>query len=204
MTLLSFIIWSANPEIFPNISWIPVRWYGLLFAIAFIIGQQIYFYFYKQEGKPEKDVETLTIYIVIGTILGARLGHVLFYEPDRFLANPLEILKIWKGGLASHGAAAGIILCVLVYSNYLIRIGLSEFKIKRKKREGQGFLYIMDRIVIVVALGGAFIRFGNFMNSEIIGKPTTSDNGVVFARDVIDRLKYENSIDKVKTFINSD
>ena len=80
MSILSFIIWSPNPEIFPGISWIPVRWYGLLFAMAFIVGQQIYLYIYKKEGKPEKDVETLTIYLVIATIIGARLGHVLFYE----------------------------------------------------------------------------------------------------------------------------
>jgi phosphatidylglycerol:prolipoprotein diacylglycerol transferase len=197
MTLLSFIIWSANPEIFPDISWIPVRWYGLLFAFAFIVGQQLYFYFYKQEGKPEKDVETLTIFMVIGTILGARLGHVFFYEPDRFLANPVEIFKIWKGGLASHGASVGILISVWVYCNYLISISFNEFTIKKRKREGQGFLYIMDRIVIVVALGGAFVRFGNFMNSEILGRPTNSEKGIVFARDVIDRLKYEKVIDQV-------
>ena len=198
MSLLSFIIWSVNPEIFPNISWLPPRWYGLLFALAFIIGMQIYYYFYKTEGKEEKDVETLAIYIVFGTIIGARLGHVFFYEPERFLAHPLEILMIWKGGLASHGAAVGIIVAVLLYCNYLIRINFNEFIFKRRKREGQGFLYVMDRIVIVVALGGFFVRSGNFMNSEIIGIPTHSNYGVMFARDVIDQLSYrQENIDKI-------
>lgn len=198
MSLLSFIIWSVNPEIFPNVSWLPPRWYGLLFAIAFIIGQQIYYYIYKVEGKPEKDVETLTIFIVIGTIIGARLGHVFFYEPERFLAHPMEILMIWKGGLASHGAAIGIIVSVLIYCNYLVKINFSEFIFKKRKREGQGFLYVMDRIVIVVALGGFFVRSGNFMNSEIIGIPTHSNYGVLFARDVIDQLKYrQENVDKV-------
>jgi len=198
MGLLSFIIWSVNPQIFPNVSWLPPRWYGLLFALAFIVGQQIYYYIYKTEGKPEKDVESLTIFIVIGTIIGARLGHVFFYEPERFLAHPMEILMIWKGGLASHGAAIGILLSVWVYCNYVVRISFNEFTVKRIRREGQGFLYVMDRIVIVVAIGGAFVRLGNFMNSEIIGIPTHSNYGVVFARDVIDQLEYgQENINKI-------
>ena len=198
MSILSFIIWSPNPEIFPGISWLPVRWYGLLFAMSFIVGQQIYLYIYKKEGKPEKDVETLTIYLVIATIIGARLGHVLFYEPIRFLSEPLEILKIWKGGLASHGAAIGVLLGIYIYSNYLVRISFSEFKIKKRKKEGQGFLYVMDRVMIVAALSGAFIRAGNFMNSEIIGIPTQSNFGVLFARDIVERFEYDQLIEKVE------
>jgi prolipoprotein diacylglyceryl transferase len=203
MELLGFIIWSANPEIFPNIDRIPIRWYGLLFAIAFIAGQQIYYHFYKTEGKSDKDIETLLIYLVVGTIIGARLGHVLFYEPDRFLANPLEILKIWKGGLASHGAAIGILTSVYLYSNYLVKINFREFIFRKRKREGQGFLYVMDRIVIVAALGGAFIRFGNFVNSEIIGMPTGTGRGVVFARDVIDLFESDRNIGKASVSYSS-
>jgi phosphatidylglycerol---prolipoprotein diacylglyceryl transferase len=198
MSILNFIIWSVNPQIFPDVSWLPPRWYGLLFAIAFIVGQQIYYYLYKVEGKSEKDVETLTIFIVVGTIIGARLGHVFFYEPDRFLSHPMEILMIWKGGLASHGAAIGIIVSVLLYCNYLVKINFNEFTFKRRKREGQGFLYVMDRIVIVVALGGFFVRSGNFMNSEIIGIPTHTNYGVLFARDVIDQLEFrQENVEKV-------
>ena len=156
-------------------------------------------YIFRVEGKPDRDIETLTIYIVVGTIIGARLGHVLFYEPMRFLADPIEIFMIQKGGLASHGAAIGIITSIFVYSNYYIRIGFSKpfFTIKRKKRQGQSFLWVIDRIVIVVAVGGCFIRMGNFLNSEIIGKPTDSKYAVFFARDVIDQFELDQNLDEV-------
>jgi phosphatidylglycerol---prolipoprotein diacylglyceryl transferase len=208
MDILSYLIWSANPEIFPNLEWDfigNIRWYGLLFAVAFIIGQQIMLYIFKKENKPEKDIETLTIYIVLATIIGARLGHVLFYEPARFFADPLEIFMIQKGGLASHGAAIGILTGIYIYSNYLIRIGFSKpfLVIKKRKREGQGFLWVVDRIVIVVALGGCLIRIGNFVNSEIIGKPTDASIGVLFARDIIERLELDNNVEQVKVFKSS-
>ncbi|MFC2126641.1 prolipoprotein diacylglyceryl transferase, partial [Bacteroidota bacterium] len=203
MSILDFIIWSPNPEIFPGISWLPVRWYGLLFAIAFIVGQQIYFLIYKKENKPEKDVETLTIYLIVATLIGARLGHVIFYEPFRYLSNPLEILQIWKGGLASHGASIGILLGIYIYSNYFIKITFSEFKITKRKKEGQSFLYVMDRIVIVAALGGAFIRTGNFVNSEIIGKPTYNSSGILFAWDAIERFEYDQIIDEARVEKNN-
>ncbi len=202
MEILGYILWSPVPEIFPNLDWGiigNIRWYGLLFAMAFIIGQQIMSYIFRVEGKPDRDIETLTIFIVVGTIIGARLGHVFFYEPMRFLADPIEIFMIQKGGLASHGAAIGIIASIFVYSNYYIRIGFSKpfFTIKRKKRQGQSFLWVIDRIVIVVAVGGCFIRMGNFLNSEIIGKPTDSKYAVFFARDVIDQFELDQNIDEV-------
>jgi phosphatidylglycerol:prolipoprotein diacylglycerol transferase len=213
MSILSYIIWDLNPEIF-TIPFIdrPVRWYGLLFALGFLISQQIMFYFYRKEGKPEKDVETLTIYMVIATILGARLGHVLFYEPEKYLAHPIDIFKIWEGGLASHGAAPSIMLALWLYTKYDIRvkfiwiikdfIGIPiGFSSKKIKREAQNYFQVIDRIVIVVALTGCLIRFGNFMNSEIYGIPTHSEYGVIFGKNVeqvyssnsspIDNLKIE-------------
>ena len=201
--LMGYIIWSPIPEIFPNLDWGiigNIRWYGLLFAVAFIIGQQIIAFIFKVEGKPERDLETLLIYIILGTIVGARLGHVFFYEPARFLANPIEIFMIQKGGLASHGAAIGIILSIWIYSNYYVRIGWSKpaFVCRKKKRKGQSFLWVIDRIVIVVALGGFFIRMGNFINSEIIGKPYEGKTAVFFARDVIDYFEHDPNIDEVK------
>lgn len=203
MEIFGYILWAPIPEIFPNLDWGiigNIRWYGLLFAIAFIVGQQIMAYIFKVENKPSRDIETLTIYIVVGTIIGARLGHVFFYEPMRFLANPLEIFMIQKGGLASHGAAVGIIASIFVYSNYYIKIGFPKpsFIFRRKKREGQSFLWVIDRIVIVVALGGCFIRMGNFLNSEIIGKPSNSEMSVFFARDVIDRFELDQNIEDVE------
>lgn len=189
MNLLSYIIWNGSPEIFtipiPFLdTQLTLRWYGLLFALGFLVGQQILYYIFKKEGKPEKDVDTLTIYMVIATVIGARLGHVLFYEPERYLSNPLDILKIWEGGLASHGAAVGILFALWLYA--------------RKKNPGQNYLQTLDRIVILVALTGALIRLGNFYNSEIIGKPTHNDNGVVFARNITEVLKSDESVKEVR------
>ena len=114
-------------------------------------------------------MDQLLIYIAVGTVIGARLGHCFFYEPDYFLKNPLEILKIWKGGLASHGAAIGIPLALWLY--------IRKYKLS--------FLWLIDRIVIVVALGGAFIRLGNLFNSEIYGLPTDLPWGFEFVRDKV-------------------
>lgn len=185
---LHYIVWDPSPEIFNIGSW-EMRWYGLLWALGFLIAQQIMFYIYREEGKPERDVEALTFYMVIASILGARLGHVLFYEPEKYLSNPISILKVWEGGLASHGGAAGILIAIYLYSNYLIRIDSGKPEVKKQKRPGQNYMWVVDRLVIVVALVGALIRFGNFMNSEIVGVETNSDYGVVFARDAETELR---------------
>lgn len=199
MNLLNYIIWSPNPEIFPSIDWIEVRWYGLLFAAGFIISQQIMYHIFKEEGKPQKDVDSLTLWMIISTIIGARLGHVIFYEPMRYLQDPISILKTWEGGLASHGATIGILTAIYLYSNYLVDINpfKGRFIWKRQKRKGQSYLWVVDRIVICVAITGALIRFGNFLNAEIIGLPTRSNYGVVFARDAVDHLEYMPQIDNV-------
>lgn len=215
MSILSYLIWNVDPEIF-TIPFFdrPVRWYGLLFALGFLISQQIMFYFYRKEGKPEKDVETLTIFMIIATILGARLGHVFFYEPDKYLANPIDILKIWEGGLASHGAAFGILFALWLYTRYDIRvkffwiikglIGLPKsISIKRVTRPGQNYFQVVDRIVIVVAITGCLIRMGNFMNSEIYGLPTNSSYGVLFAKNV-EQVFISNSSPIESLTINKD
>ena len=213
MSILSYIIWNTDPEFFtiPLLDR-PVRYYGLLFALAFLITQQIMFYIYRKEGKPERDVETLTIYMVIATILGARLGHVLFYEPEKYLSNPLDILKIWEGGLASHGAAFGILFALWVYVNYTIKINLNPFAkpkkrfvFKKHKREHQSYLQVVDRIVIVVALAGCLIRLGNFMNSEIYGVPTQSAYGVVFVNNATEAFAgYSSPVDEIEYEKDSD
>jgi len=173
MTMLNFIIWSADPVIFkiplPGGNEHPIVWYGLLFALGFIVSQQFMLWFFRAEGKNVKDVDQLTMYMVVAVIVGARLGHCLFYNPDHYLANPLEILKIWEGGLASHGGALGILVALYLYS---------------RKKADQSYIWVLDKVALVVCLVGLFIRFGNFMNSEIIGLPTDSDYGVVFARNV--------------------
>ncbi len=170
---LSFIVWDAIAEVIPG--WSIPRWYGLLFALGFLVSQQLLIYIFKKEGKSEKNVEVLTIYIVLGTIVGARLGHVLFYDLKDYLANPIDILKIWEGGLASHGGAIGILFALYLYV---------------KKQKDQTYLWAVDRLVIAVAITGCLIRLGNFMNSEILGLPTDGKFGVVFARDFEERMEY--------------
>lgn len=184
-SFLSYLIWNGSPEIL-SIGSFPLRWYGLLFALGFLLSQQILYYIYKKEGKPEKDVDTLTIYMVIATVLSARLGHVIFYQPELIWTNPLSIFLPFEfkpefkftglQGLASHGAAFGILFALWLYS--------------RKKKPGQNYMQVLDRIVIVVALTGALIRMGNFFNSEIIGKPTRSPTGVVFVNRVTEAILY--------------
>ncbi|MCU0447017.1 MAG: prolipoprotein diacylglyceryl transferase [Microscillaceae bacterium] len=173
LNFLNYIIWSANPEIF-SLGFVHIRWYGLLFALGFLLGQWIFTKIFKWEGKPEKDLEILLVYMVVSTVVGARLGHCLFYQPDYYLSNPIEILKVWEGGLASHGAAIGIILALYLYA---------------RGRVGQSFFWVADRIVIVVALGGALIRLGNLMNSEIIGKPDNSALAFVFTNSMTETLQ---------------
>lgn len=170
-SILEFIIWSPSPEMFtiPGIDR-EVRWYGLLFAMGFIVAQQVMYWIFKKENKNPKDVDQLTMYLVIAVVVGARLGHCLFYNPGYYLSNPLEIIKIWEGGLASHGGAIGMFIALYLYA----------------RKYGVTYLWILDRVAIVTVLVGAFIRFGNFMNSEIIGLPTGSDSGIVFARSVED------------------
>jgi len=192
MTYLNYIIWNGSPELF-SIGSFSLRWYGLLFALGFLISQQILYYIYKKEGKPEKDVDTLTIYMIVATIIGARLGHVLFYQPELFIENPLSVFLPFEfspkfrftglQGLASHGGAIGILFALWLYA--------------RKRKPGQNYFQVLDRIVILVALTGALIRLGNYFNSEIIGKPTESNYGVVFASNITEMFKHDGYVDDV-------
>jgi prolipoprotein diacylglyceryl transferase len=149
--LLNQISWDVSPVIF-SLGSLHIRWYGLFFALSFYLGYVILEkQVFKREGLPVGLLDRLATYVVIGTVVGARLGHVLFYEPASYLRDPISILKIWEGGLASHGAAIGILLALWIF----------------KRKSGKSYLWTLDRLVIVVALGGFFIRMGNLMNSEI-------------------------------------
>lgn len=163
---LFIIPWDVDPEIF-RIGSFAVRWYGLLFASSFFVGYIIMSKIFKNENLNEEVLDRLTIYMAIGVIGGARLGHCLFYEPSYYLQHPLEILAIWHGGLASHGAAAGILLAIWFFT-------------KKYKKD---YFWVLDRVAIVVALSGFFIRMGNLMNSEIYGVETTLPWGFVFLRN---------------------
>ena len=160
-----FINWNPSPDIFtiPGIDW-PVRWYGLSWAMAFIGCHFFMNRIYKAEGRTEAQLDVLTLYIVIATVLGARLGHCLFYGWGYYSQHPLEILKVWEGGLASHGGGIGILIGMWLYC--------------RKTKES--WLWLFDRLIVVVPFASFMIRFGNLMNSEIIGEPTIVSWAFVF------------------------
>ncbi len=164
--IIDFITWNVNPEIF-SIGPISVRYYGLLFASSFIFGYIIMKNIFVKDGLSIEMLDKLSLYMFVGTVVGARLGHVIFYQPDYYLEHPLEILEIWKGGLASHGATVGIIIALILVS----------------KKINRTFLWTVDRIVIVVALAGFLIRTGNLMNSEIYGIATNLPWGFIFERN---------------------
>jgi len=152
--IISEITWSVSPEIF-HIGPISIRWYGFLFAMGFVLGYIILGKIFGKEKKSKNDLEQLAVYVIFGTVIGARLGHCLFYNPEYYLSNPIEILKVWTGGLASHGAAIGIIFSIYLFG---------------KKKKDMNMMWVLDRVVIVIALAGCLIRLGNLFNSEIIGK----------------------------------
>lgn len=163
--VFDYIVWNVNPVIF-SLGALQVRWYGLLWALGFLFGYMIIGKMYKREKASEKELDQLTLYMIIFTVIGARLGHCLFYEPEYYLSNPVEMLKIWEGGLASHGGAIGILIGLYIYS-------------KKNKRR---YIWTLDRIVVPVSFVGCLIRIGNLMNSEIYGTPTSLPWGFVFRR----------------------
>ncbi|WP_461092333.1 prolipoprotein diacylglyceryl transferase [Spirosoma gilvum] len=169
--MLQYIIWNVDPEIVRIGSW-PVRWYGLLFAVGFLIGVKMMTHIFKTEKKPLSDIDSLLLIMVVSTILGARLGHFLFYEPYMLIQDPLRIITPPFGGLASHGGILSVCIGLWFYSQRA-----------SSQATGQTFLWVADRICIMAALAGAFIRFGNLMNSEIVGKPTNVPWAFVFLRD---------------------
>ncbi len=166
------IHWGPSPEI---ISWGPltIRWYGVLFACGFIFGYRCTEKFFKKEGYDVSKLDSLLLHIILGTTIGARVGHCLFYEPAEYLADPIRILYIWEGGLASHGGTLGNIISVLLFV---------------RRNPEFNFLWLCDRLCYGIALASFLIRIGNVMNSEILGLPTNADWGVVFTlRDNIAR-----------------
>lgn len=164
--MLNFVTWDVSPVIF-QLGPFALRWYSLAFMVGFLVGYDIVARIFKHEGAPEKWLGTLLAWTVAGTIVGARLGHVFFYEWDIYSQHPMEILYVWHGGLASHGGTIGIIIGVLLFS--LITTKRSP-------------LWTFDRLVIPIALVGGLIRLGNLMNSEIFGHATSLPWGFMFVR----------------------
>ena len=156
MQLFDSVTWTADPVLF-DIGFFSLRWYALMFIVGFFIGSKLMEVYYKHDGVNPERVYTLFLYCFVGTIIGARLGHCLFYDPWYYLANPVEILKTWKGGLASHGGTLGVFLAVLIYA----------------RRDKLSALWVLDRLAIAVAPVAALIRVGNLFNHEIYGHATS-------------------------------
>jgi phosphatidylglycerol---prolipoprotein diacylglyceryl transferase len=201
--MLNYIIWNVKPQII-DLGSFELRYYSLLFAVGFIISYVIIQNMLKRENIDVEILDKLTVYVVLSTIIGARLGHTLFYEFDYYIRHPLEIFLPWRGtigedfrftgyqGLASHGGVIGII------------IGIYLFKRKTKV----SYFWTLDRLAILAALVSCLIRTGNLMNSEIYGKPTQSESGFVFSYDFTRLLErnHEEKIEKIryqKTFDDS-
>jgi prolipoprotein diacylglyceryl transferase len=158
-------VWNIDPVLL-QLGPLQLRWYGLFFAggimAAYAAGTQSF----ERAGGSRVTAARLLGYVVVGTVVGARLGHCLFYEPGYYLKHPLEILAVWRGGLASHGGAIGIVLAVWLYA----------------RRTGEGLLWLLDRVAVAAPVAAASIRIGNFFNSEILGQPSALPWAVVFAR----------------------
>lgn len=158
-----YINWTVTPQLIEG--WSTPNKYGLLFVTGIIIGYFVIKRMFKEDKIDESYLDKLLMYMVIATIVGARLGHVFFYDWEYYSKNPQDIVKVWEGGLASHGAAIAIIIAVFVYSKYVIK---------------KPILWVLDRVVIPVAIAACFIRLGNLVNHEIIGKLTTLPWGFIF------------------------
>ena len=180
--LFNAITWNINPEIF-SLGLLSVRYYGLFFALAFIIGYKVMQYVYKKANLPDTELDRLSIYMIIAVIVGARLGHILFYEPGSYLENPVEILKIWEGGLASHGAAIAILIAMFIYSRKKVVYKAPSGE-EKTRPVVPSYMWILDRIILTVPIGGFFVRMGNLTNSEIYGHATNLPWGFYFVRDL--------------------
>ena len=158
------IVWNWDPTCF-MLGSLDIRWYGLMWALAILAAERVCHYTFRHEGLPPRTLESAFIWIVLGTFIGARVGHCLFYEPETYLAEPWRIITdIRDGGMASHGATIGIILGIWFFV----------------KRNHLPFIWGLDRIAIVAPLSGAIIRLGNLFNSEIVGNVTDMPWGFKF------------------------
>lgn len=169
--MTSYLVWDADPRVFEAFEYL--RWYGVCWLAGIVVGYRIMLQIYRSEGVPEEQLDLLTLYVVLGGIVGARLGHVLFYDPVYFWNHPVEVLPFrfdpsfqftGLAGLASHGGIAGALVALYAY----------------RRKSGSDYLWLLDRLAIGGVALGAFIRLGNFMNSEIVGVPSNLPWAVVF------------------------
>jgi prolipoprotein diacylglyceryl transferase len=162
---LQHLVWDLDPVLF-SIGPLSIHWYGALFATAILSGLQVMKWIFQSEKRNTEALDNLLIYIVVGVIVGARLGHCFFYDPAYYFANPMKIIAIWEGGLASHGGGLGAIIAAAIYS----------------RKHQMSFIWLVDRLAICTALFGFFVRSANFVNSEILGTPSNVPWAVIFSR----------------------
>jgi len=162
---MKYFVWDATPVAL-SLGPIHIFWYGILFASAILVGLEIMKWIFKLEKQDESAIDSIFLYTVVGIVVGARLAHCFFYDPEYYLSNPMKIFAVWEGGLASHGGGLGVIIALY-------------FATKKNKIK---LLWLLDRITIPTALFAVFVRMGNFMNSEIVGIPTNVSWAVVFSR----------------------
>ena len=162
---MNYFTWDIDPQII-HIGFLQIRWYSILFVGSFFVGLLIMQKIFKKEGFNPEILDNLLMYLLVGTVIGARLIHCIFYEPNYYFKHPIEIFYVWKGGLASHGGLIGAIFALWLFV----------------KRYNLPFLWLMSRLSIPAMLTASAIRFGNFFNSEILGKPTNLPWGVIFKR----------------------
>ena len=161
-----YIVWNFNPVLF-SVGGLDIRYYGLMWALAILVGAKFFDNFCKREGLPSSVSESIFIYGTLATIIGSRRGHCLFYEPQHYLAHPLAIItEIRNGGMASHGAAVGLLIGLWLFS----------------RKNQLPYVWSLDRIMIAVGIGGAVVRMGNLFNSEIFGTATALPWGFEFVR----------------------
>lgn len=188
---LLFVNWDVNPYIF-TIGSFGIRWYSILFLSGFFIGWYLFKWFFKREGVSENLLDPLLWTLLIGTVVGARLGHCLFYDPGYYLTSWkgfLEIFMTWKGGLASHGGAIALVLAMWWFSKHY------------GKKNNFDFLWIMDHLCIAVAFAGCMIRCGNLFNSEIYGDVTSLPWGFIFERNYETEPKHPTQIYEALSYL---
>jgi len=162
---MEHFVWNIDPVIF-KWHFLQIRWYSLLFVGSFIVGLWIMKKIFINEGKETSHLDNLLIYSLIGAIVGARLVHCLFYEPDYYLSHPIEILYVWKGGLASHGGMLGTLIAIYIFA----------------RQEKLSYLWMLSRMAIPGTIVAMSVRLGNFFNSEILGLKTNLPWAVIFER----------------------
>lgn len=174
---LGAIVWNVDPTFF-TVGPLSVRYYGLCWAVGILLGYWLLGYMGKREGVPESVIDRMALWSVVGVFIGARLGHCFVYEPAYYFSHPLEVFKVWEGGLASHGGIVGVLIGMCCVA----------------RREKLSMLWIMDHVTIPIALIATFIRIGNLMNSEIYGIETSLPWGMIFVRDGQDVPKHPTQI----------